>query len=53
MISNLDVRDALANRLYDSSTLVAKHNREGAFRIVSRELQERVNLRADPPSVIA
>lgn len=40
MISDLDVRNALTNRLYDSSSLVPENDRESAFRVISRELHE-------------
>lgn len=40
MVSDLDVGDALTNRLDDTSTLVTEHDGERALGIVSGELQE-------------
>lgn len=37
MVARLDVRDTLAYRLDNTSTLVAENNGEGAFRVLARE----------------
>lgn len=38
MVSNLDVSNALADGLDNSTSLVTKYDRERAFRIITRQL---------------
>ena len=38
MVANLDVRDALADRLDDTTTLVTEHDGEVTLGVVAREL---------------